>query len=92
MIQARFSPRAERDLDEICDDIAADNPAAAERVRRLILNMRQYYFELASSVNWELLSPINPRDLRTTSDTTPVRVAAPGTSSFTSQSVESRLD
>ena len=57
MIQARFSPRAERDLDEICDDIAADNPAAAERVRRLILNMRQYYFELASSVNWELLSP-----------------------------------
>ena len=41
MIQARFSPRAALDLDEICDYIAADNPAAAERVRRLILHAAQ---------------------------------------------------
>jgi toxin ParE1/3/4 len=38
MIQARFSPRAARDLDEISGYIAADNPEAAERVRRIILN------------------------------------------------------
>jgi toxin ParE1/3/4 len=38
MIRARFSPRAARDLDEISGHIAADNPEAAERVRRIILN------------------------------------------------------
>ena len=38
MIRARFSPRAARDLDQICGYIAADNPEAAERVRRIILN------------------------------------------------------
>jgi toxin ParE1/3/4 len=38
MISARFSPRAARDLDEISGHIAADNPEAAERVRRVILN------------------------------------------------------
>ncbi len=38
MIQARFSPKAARDLDEISDFIASDNPAAAERVRQYILN------------------------------------------------------
>ena len=38
MISARFSPRAARDLDEISGHIAADNPEAAERVRRIILN------------------------------------------------------
>ena len=38
MIRARFSPRAARDLDEISGYIAADNPEAAERVRRTILN------------------------------------------------------
>jgi toxin ParE1/3/4 len=38
MISARFSPRAARDLDEISGYIAADNPEAAERVRRVILN------------------------------------------------------
>jgi toxin ParE1/3/4 len=38
MIQARFSPKAARDLEEISSYIAADNPEAAERVRRMILN------------------------------------------------------
>ena len=38
MIRARFSPRAARDLDQICGYIAADNPEAAERVRRITLN------------------------------------------------------
>lgn len=37
MIKARFSPKAERDLDEACRHIAADNPEAAERVRQAIL-------------------------------------------------------
>jgi len=39
MIRARFGPKAARDLDEISGHIAADNPEAAERVRRVILNM-----------------------------------------------------
>ncbi len=38
MIRAGFSPRAVRDLDEHCGRIAGDNPEAAERVRRTILN------------------------------------------------------
>jgi len=38
MIRARFSPKAVRDLDEHCGHIAADNPEAAERVRRTILD------------------------------------------------------
>ena len=38
MTRARFSPRAARDLDEISGYIATDNPEAAERVRRIILN------------------------------------------------------
>ena len=38
MIQARLSPKAERDLDDHCGHIAAENPKAAERVRRTILN------------------------------------------------------
>ena len=38
MIRAKFSPKAARDLDENSDHIAADNPEAAGRVRRTILN------------------------------------------------------
>lgn len=38
MIRARFSPKAIRDLDEHCGQIAAGNPEAAERVRQTILN------------------------------------------------------
>jgi len=38
MIRARFSPKAACDLDEISGYIAADNPEAAARVRRIILN------------------------------------------------------
>jgi len=38
MNRARFSPQAERDLTGICEYIAADNPDAAERVRRTLLN------------------------------------------------------
>jgi toxin ParE1/3/4 len=38
MMRARFSPKAARDLEEISGCIAADNPEAAERVRRIILN------------------------------------------------------
>jgi len=38
MIFARFSPKAVSDLDEHCGHIAADNPEAAKRVRRVILN------------------------------------------------------
>lgn len=38
MIRARLSPRAERDLEEVRDHIAADNPGAAERVRATILD------------------------------------------------------
>lgn len=42
MIRARFSPRAARDLDEHCCYIAGDNPEAAERVRRIILNTADF--------------------------------------------------
>jgi plasmid stabilization system protein ParE len=38
MIRARLSPRAVRDLGEISGYLATDNPEAAERVRRVILN------------------------------------------------------
>lgn len=38
MIFARFSPKAVSDLDGHCNHIAADNPEAAARVRRIILN------------------------------------------------------
>ena len=42
MIRARFSPKAERDLDAHCDYIAADNPDAAKRVRQIILNTADF--------------------------------------------------
>jgi len=42
MTGARFSPKAERDLDEISHHIAADNPEAAERVRQNILNTADF--------------------------------------------------
>lgn len=42
MIHARFSPKAERDLDELCGYIAADNPDASERVRQVILNTADF--------------------------------------------------
>jgi len=42
MIGARFSPRAARDLDEIFGYITADNPEAAESVRRIILNTADF--------------------------------------------------
>jgi len=42
MIRARFSPKAMRDLDEISNHIAADNPGAAKRVRHLILNTADF--------------------------------------------------
>jgi plasmid stabilization system protein ParE len=40
--RARFSPRAERDLDEIFQHIAGENPVAAERVHRTILNTSDF--------------------------------------------------
>jgi len=42
MSRARFSPRAARDLDEISGHIAADNPEAAERIHRIILNTADF--------------------------------------------------
>jgi len=42
MIRAKFSPKAGRDLDEIFNFIAADNPDAAERVHRTILNTADF--------------------------------------------------
>jgi plasmid stabilization system protein ParE len=42
MIRARFSPKAERDLDGIFHRIAADNPDAAERVCRTVLNTADF--------------------------------------------------
>ena len=42
MIQARFSPKAGRDLDEHCGYIAADNPDAAARLRQIILNTSDF--------------------------------------------------
>jgi toxin ParE1/3/4 len=37
MIRAKFSPRAESDLNSICDYISADRPESASRVRESIL-------------------------------------------------------
>jgi len=45
MLRARFSPRAVRDLDEVLNYIAADNPDVAERVRRVILNTADFLAE-----------------------------------------------
>ena len=42
MNRAKFSPKAERDLDEVFNFITADNPGAAERVRRTILNTADF--------------------------------------------------
>ena len=42
MIHARFSPKAERDLEEHTDFIAADDPDEAKRVRHLILNTADF--------------------------------------------------
>ena len=42
MIKARLSPKAVRDLDDHCGHIAADNPEAAARVRRTILNTADF--------------------------------------------------
>ena len=39
MICARFSPKAERDLDDIVRFISADNPDTAQRVRATILDV-----------------------------------------------------
>ena len=45
MICARFSPKAAHDLDEIFHYISGDNPEAAERVRRTILNTANFLSE-----------------------------------------------
>ena len=42
MTGARFSPKAGRDLDEVFRHMAADNPEAAERVRRTILTTADF--------------------------------------------------
>ncbi len=42
MIRARFSPKAERDLDDHGAHITADNPEAAEHVRQIILNTADF--------------------------------------------------
>lgn len=42
MIRARFSPKAGRDLGEVFQHIAVDNPEAAERVRQTILNTADF--------------------------------------------------
>jgi len=42
MKQARFSPKAGEDMDEILRFIAADNPEAADRVRETILNTSDF--------------------------------------------------
>ena len=42
MIRAKVSPKAARDLDEIFRHISADNPDAAERVHRTILNTADF--------------------------------------------------
>ena len=38
MSRARLSPRAVRDLEEVCRSIATDNPDAAEQVRHTVLD------------------------------------------------------
>ena len=45
MSRARFSPKATRDLEEISRHICTDNPEAAERVRRIILNTADFLAE-----------------------------------------------
>jgi plasmid stabilization system protein ParE len=45
MSKARLSPKAEQDLDGICDYIAADNPTAADRVRQIILDTADFLAE-----------------------------------------------
>ena len=42
MIRARFSPKAERDLDQIRSRIASANPEAAERVWKVILHTADF--------------------------------------------------
>jgi plasmid stabilization system protein ParE len=42
MIRARFSPKAERDLDGIFRFISSDNPGAAQRVREPILDVADF--------------------------------------------------
>lgn len=42
MIRAKFSPKAERDLDEIFRFISSDNPDAARRVRETILDVADF--------------------------------------------------
>jgi len=42
MIRARFSPKAERDLDNIVRFISSDNPDAARRVRETILDAADF--------------------------------------------------
>ena len=42
MICAKFSPKAERDLDEIFRHISSDNPEAARLVRQTILNVADF--------------------------------------------------
>ena len=42
MMQARFSPKAVRDLDQHRRHIARDNPEAAARVREAILNTADF--------------------------------------------------
>jgi toxin ParE1/3/4 len=42
MIRARFSPRAARDLEEISNYVAADNPDAAECVCQTILDTADF--------------------------------------------------
>lgn len=39
MIRAKFSPKAERDLEQIFSFISSDNPDAADRVRETILDV-----------------------------------------------------
>ena len=42
MIRAKLSPRAERDLDGVCDHIAADNPDAGRKFRQTILDTADF--------------------------------------------------
>jgi toxin ParE1/3/4 len=43
--RARFSPKAERDLDDISSHIATDNPPAAAQVRQTILRTADFLAE-----------------------------------------------
>ena len=45
MRRAKLSPRAERDLDEVCSYISSDNPEAAARVRQTILQIADFLAE-----------------------------------------------